>query len=166
MLKFAFTGPESSGKSTASLWCSDRLSAQHIEEFARAYLANSLTYSKEDLDYIALEQFKRNTQDAPLVVCDTEMLVMKIWSEEKYKKCSDQIRVLWESQKFDHYFLCKPDIPWEEDPLRENPKDRDRLFSIYENQLKELNLPYSILLGSRHQRQKRMDEVLHNFSLL
>mgnify|MGYP006077381029 CR=1 FL=1 len=166
MLKFAFTGPESSGKSTASLWCSDRLSAQHIEEFARAYLANSLTYSKEDLDYIALEQFKRNTQDAPLVVCDTEMLVMKIWSEEKYKKCSDQIRVLWESQEFDHYFLCKPDIPWEEDPLRENPKDRDRLFSIYENQLKELNLPYSILLGSRHQRQKRMDEVLHNFSLL
>ncbi|MEJ6506241.1 MAG: ATP-binding protein [Crocinitomicaceae bacterium] len=166
MLKFAFTGPESSGKSTASLWCSDRLSAQHIEEFARAYLANSLTYSMEDLDYIALEQFKRNMQDAPLVVCDTEMLVMKIWSEEKYKKCSDQIRVLWESQEFDHYFLCKPDIPWEEDPLRENPKDRDRLFSIYENQLKELNLPYSILLGSRHQRQKRMDEVLHNFSLL
>ena len=166
MLKFAFTGPESSGKSTASLWCSDRLSAQHIEEFARAYLANSLTYSNEDLDYIALEQFKRNMQDAPLVVCDTEMLVMKIWSEEKYKKCSDQIRVLWESQEFDHYFLCKPDIPWEEDPLRENPKDRDRLFSIYENQLKELNLPYSILLGSRHQRQKRMDEVLHNFSLL
>lgn len=166
MPRFAFTGPESSGKSTASLWCSDRLSAQHIEEFARAYLSTSLTYSKADLDYIALEQFKRNMQDGPLVVCDTEMLVMKIWSEEKHKTCSDQIQLLWESQEFDHYFLCKPDIPWEEDPLRENPMDRDRLFAIYENQLKELNLPYSILLGSRDQRQKRMDEVLHNFSLL
>jgi len=70
------------------------------------------------------------------------------------------------SEEFDHYFLCKPDIPWEEDPLRENPKDRERLFFIYENQLKELNLPYSILFGNIDQRQKRMEEVLDNFSLL
>ena len=166
MPRFAFIGPESSGKSTSSLWCADRISGRHITEYARDYLAISLSYTKEDLDHIAREQFKRNLQEGSRIVCDTEMLVMKIWCEEKFNKCSDQILLLRASQEFDHYFLCKPDIPWEEDPLRENPKDRERLFFIYENQLKELNLPYSILFGNIDQRQKRMEEVLDNFSLL
>jgi nicotinamide riboside kinase len=42
-------------------------------------------------------------------------------------------------QKFNHYFLCKPDIPWEEDPLRENSENRDELFEIYLQELKKQN---------------------------
>ncbi len=49
-------------------------------------------------------------------------------------------------------FLCRPDIPWEPDPLRENPHDRDRLFDIWERELKARDLPYTIIEGGREQR--------------
>jgi hypothetical protein len=47
-----------------------------------------------------------------------------------------------------HYFLCSPeDIPWQPDPLRENPFDRDRLFAIYEQELIAYKQKYTILRG-------------------
>ena len=60
----------------------------------------------------------------------------------------------------DHYFLCSPDIPWEEDPLRENPKDRKRLFTLYENNLIEKGWPYSVLKGSVEERKQEVIKSL------
>ena len=88
--KIAFTGPECSGKSTAAEWLAKELSCELVEEYAREYLKGRSTYSIDDLDKIALEQFDRNSAASPLVI-DTEMLVMKIWCEEKYQTASDTI---------------------------------------------------------------------------
>ena len=52
------------------------------------------------------------------------------------------------------YVLCKPDIPWEEDPLRENEDDRDKLFVRYEQLLQNLGLKYWVLQGSLEERKK------------
>ena len=43
------------------------------------------------------------------------------------------------------YLLCKPDIPWESDPLRENPNDRIKLFDIYKMELDNLGHKYYIV---------------------
>jgi len=71
-----------------------------------------------------------------LLIADTELTVIKIWSEYKYNSCSEFILNSYENQAFDHYFLCKPDIPWEPDPLRENENERDELFQLYLAELK------------------------------
>ena len=158
-LRIAFTGPESSGKTTLSKWLSVYLSFDFVNEYAREYLSKRIDYSHYDLDKIASEQFRRNEGSGNLVI-DTEMLVMKVWSEEKYKSCSSQILKLLERQKIDFYFLCKPDIPWENDPLRENPLDRDRLFMKYEENLNEQDFNYAVLKGSLEERQKIIIETL------
>ena len=36
------------------------------------------------------------------------------------------------------FIYYKPDIPWESDPLRENPYDRIKLFEIYKMELDNL----------------------------
>lgn len=154
-IKIALTGPESSGKTTMAKWISEHFSCQMIEEYAREFLSENHNYSIEDLNTIAIEQFKRNCTQIPIVV-DTEMLVMKIWCEEKYQHCTKEIEQLLNEQEMDHYFLCSPDIPWEEDPLRENPKDRNRLFTLYENNLVEKGWPYSILKGSMEERKQEI----------
>jgi NadR type nicotinamide-nucleotide adenylyltransferase len=148
--RFAFTGPESSGKTTLSIALADNFNARWIPEFARDYLEQlSGTYSQYDLDLIARGQLEllQKAENEAIVLCDTEMLVLKIWSEFKYGNCSPLIENAFKEQEFDHYFLCRPDIPWEDDPLREHPEQREQLFDLYHKYLIEYNLPFTIVEG-------------------
>ena len=52
-LKIAFTGPESSGKSTTSKALAEFLNGIWIEEYAREYLQSVSSYQQVDLDEIA-----------------------------------------------------------------------------------------------------------------
>ena len=164
-VRIAFTGPECSGKSTMAKWLSDEFSLKIIEEYARAYLQKKMAYSMDDLDRIAAEQFVRNSSKGALVA-DTEMLVLKIWSEEKYQRVSEHILQLLKRQEFDFYFLCKPDFDWISDPLRENALDRDRLFDVYEASLKKYNFPYYILSGPEVERKGIIKGIFANKGIL
>ena len=166
-MKIAITGPESSGKTTLTEKLAVKYNASSVPEFARNYLLErNGIYNQHDLDTIAIGQV--NSLEAiktNFLICDTEMTVIKIWSEFKYKSCSETILNLYKQQKFDHYFLCYPDIPWEEDPLRENPNDREMLFDIYLNELKKNNLPFTVISGNLETRLKTCKEVIERLSL-
>ena len=163
-MKFAFTGPESSGKTTLSKAIAEKIQANYYPEFSREYLnKRNGTYTKKDLDKIALGQFEFITQiDKKNQVYDTEMLVIQIWSEFKYHSCSELILNLVQQQQIDHYFLCSPDIPYEEDPLRECPEQRDELFDIYLNKLKTYKVPFSIIKGTPSERIEKTLEIILN----
>jgi len=164
--KVAFTGPESSGKTTMAKWAAGHFSCSYVNEYAREYLSGIKKYSMNDLVVIANEQFELNDAIAKPAVLDTEMLVLKIWFEEKFLKSSEVIQTLLLKQKIDYYFLCKPDIPWVEDPLRENPLDRDLLFLEYRKLLNTMGLPYAVLSGSIENRKNQIKESLQHNSLL
>lgn len=162
-LKIAITGPESSGKTTIAKLLAEELNACYIPEFAREYLENlDRNYAIKDLDEIAQGQVDR-WKDAPKdksLICDTELIVVRIWSEFKYSKVSDKILELLDKQRFDIYFLCKPDIPWEPDVLRESPDDRELLFELYVKELSYRNLPFTILSGTLDKRMKDAKQIL------
>jgi nicotinamide riboside kinase len=149
-LKIAFTGPESSGKTTLANWVAESLGLKLSPEYAREYLQIHETYTQETLDIMAQTQFDRNNSAH---VCDTEMLVFAVWSVEKYGNVSPLIQHLLFNQTIQHYFLCSPDIPWEYDPLRENPHDREQLFEKYHVLLEKYQFKYTILQGSLHERK-------------
>ena len=162
MLKIAFTGPESSGKTTLSKKIAEILNGEWHEEYAREYLTNlNRSYNQKDLIEIALKQNeKRVNCNSRFQIYDTEMLVIKIWNDFKFKKENQQINDLLNQQKIDHYFLCKPDIPYEDDPLRENPDNRDELFEIYLKALNQKELPFTIIQGTPMQRIEKVLEIL------
>jgi nicotinamide riboside kinase len=152
-MKIAFTGPESCGKSTMAKWCSLEFNLPLSEEFAREYLTDKAHYERHDLDEITIGQLADWKLMGNHFVADTEMTVMKIWSEFRYLHVSTVILEACETQKFDHYFLCAPDIPWEPDPMRENPSNRQELFELYEMELIKMNRPFTVLKGSLNDRQ-------------
>jgi nicotinamide riboside kinase len=162
-LNIAITGPESSGKTTIAKLLAEELNACYIPEFAREYLENlDRSYTIKDLDEIAkgqVDRWKAAPKDKSLV-CDTELVVVKIWSEFKYSKISYNIIELLDKQQFEFYFLCKPDIPWEPDALRENPDDRELLFEMYVKELKLKKWPFVILEGAIESRLKVAMEIL------
>lgn len=98
--------------------------------------------------------------EMPLMLYDTDMITIKIWSQEKFGRVHPAIDELVAETHYDHWLLCRPDIPWEADPLRENPHDRDRLFEVYERTLKELNKPYTVVEGDHLQRMRKAITII------
>ena len=147
MLKIIVTGPESSGKTTLCKALSEHYNLPFTKEFAREYLTDlGKNYLQEDLLKIAVGQLKseQNTQ-----LLDTDLITIKIWSEYKYGNCDKWILEQIEKQKTEKrfYLLCKPDIHWEADPLRENPNNRNGLFELYKKELEDLEYNYLIVKG-------------------
>ena len=66
-------------------------------------------------------------------------------------------------EKFDYYILCKPDIPWVFDSLRENPNDRDYIFKFYLKILKKRNYNFKIVSGPHATRTlASLDFIFNN----
>ena len=152
MTKIIVIGPESSGKTTICKGLSDYYNIPFSEEYSRKYL-NSLQrdYTQEDILEIAKGQLKSNQENQ---ICDTDLITIKIWSEYKYSSCDNWILDQIEKQKTKNrfYLLCKPDIPWEADPLRENPTNRGDLLKIYKGELEKLHHNYFIVEGTENER--------------
>jgi NadR type nicotinamide-nucleotide adenylyltransferase len=151
LIRVAITGPESSGKTTLARELAEFFNSVYVPEFAREYLENlDRPYNRKDLIAIAEGQLEAEAQLMPsahrIIFCDTELTVIKIWSDDKFGSIDPELEKLAGNNIYDHYLLCRPDLPWETDPLRENPNDRDSLFRIYEDELK--NHPLTIIQGN------------------
>lgn len=155
MRKIVITGPESTGKTTLAQALAKHYQADWVREYARIYIDNlSRPYQEEDLLTIAKGQLASEevakAKVNKLLICDTSLEVIKIWSEVKYSRCHPWILEKLRQQKVDLYLLCVPDIPWKYDPKRENPDDRDQLFLMYKAELKGKN--YTEIQGERKER--------------
>lgn len=142
------TGPESSGKTTLTKAIAKALNTDYTEEYAREYLKSNSSYKQEDLLLIAQGQLQKEKANLnPIAIHDTDLITIKIWSEYKYNQCNPWILEQIEQQKSKNrlYLLCNPDIPWEADPLRENPSNRVELFEIYKKELEDLGHDYFIV---------------------
>lgn len=159
------TGPESCGKTTLARDLSAALEAPLVLEAARDYLTDlqarspDQPYRQRDLLEIARLQLQREmaalAQSPAQLVCDTDLLVILVWSEVKYGGCEPALQQLFaQSQQLAprHYLLCDHRIPWEPDPLREHPRQRDMLFGLYLDKLQQLALPYALVSGVQEQR--------------
>lgn len=154
MLKVALTGPESSGKSTLTLALAKHFGAPYLLEYSRTFL-NKLDrrYMEQDLVPIAqgqLAQEKALEQgESSIYFCDTSLLVMRVWGLYKFGRSDEQIKEMLLDHPADLYLLCRPDIAWAPDPLREHAaiEDREALFKLYKQNLDEFQLPYGIVEG-------------------
>jgi NadR type nicotinamide-nucleotide adenylyltransferase len=168
MKKVVITGPESSGKSTLSKHLSESLFTPHVREYAREYLASlDRAYNKSDLSQIAKGQIDLEEdivcQTPSYLICDTDLLTIKIWSEYKYGSCDPEILELLKNNLPDLYLLSSPDFPWEQDDQRENPYNRDELFLVYQAEIVKLDTPYIILTGSESNRLEDSMEIFSSY---
>lgn len=158
MKRIVITGPESSGKTTICRKLAAHFGVPWVPEYAREYLELlQRPYQEHDLLRIAQEQWQRQQQamsaGGAFLFCDTGLLVLLLWSEVRFGRVDPWITSTLRDQAADLYLLCRPDIPWIADPLRENPDDRDDLFLLYQQKIEALGLPFAIIEGiSEEQR--------------
>lgn len=160
MRKIVLTGPESSGKTSLAEALAEHYGAPAVPEYARAYLENlGRPYEEEDLLHIAQGQLAWEEEYAARagewLIIDTSMVVLKIWSEYKYGRCHPFILENLHKYQYDLFLLCRPDLPWSFDPLREHPDQREELFSMYQRELDVLGFPYEVISGQGEERVQR-----------
>ncbi|OEK05856.1 AAA family ATPase [Roseivirga misakiensis] len=160
MITIAIVGPESTGKSTLAQTLATYYGTVSVPEYSREFLTDlGRPYRQEDLLTIAKGQLEsekiyRKRANERLIL-DTDLFVIKVWSEFKYGNCDPFILQLLQMNLADFYLLTSPDIPYEDDPLRESPNDRGRLFDIYHQELVEANVSFKVVQGSPEYRLRQ-----------
>lgn len=165
MIKIALTGPESSGKTTMAQYVAARFGAPLVQEYARLYLDSiARPYDAGDLPLIARGQLNWEqamaASNPPLLICDTDMFVLQIWSEFKYGHCSPLILQYLREARYTAHILCRPDIPWTFDPLREHPEQREVLFGLYLKALQQAGAMFIIAEGTEEQRRQAAEDFV------
>lgn len=164
--KVVVIGPECTGKSELSEYLAQEFETVWVEEYARQYLRElGRPYDQEDLRLIAEGQVSlednMSRKANKLLICDTDLYVIKIWSIFKYGQCDPQILEMIAERKYDLYLLTYIDIPWEYDPQREHPDQREALYSIYLDEMRNQRVPFLEIAGDRAQRRKIARQRVH-----
>lgn len=169
-MKIGILGPESSGKTTLAKNLAKIYNCYYISEYAREYLEKkdaNYKYTIEDLELIAAAQFRRinkcSKQENYFI--DTDIITIQIWAEDKFNHCPKSIHKLTEIQNLDAIILCKPDFPWENDPLREDAYRQNIIFKMYLNLLTLNKLTYLCAEGSHEKRIKDVIYFLERLNL-
>lgn len=162
--KIVVIGPESTGKSTLSEALATALQTVWVREYAVEYL-DGLSRAYEERDLLEIAKGQLASEDASIaqankyLVCDTDLNVLKVWSEHKYGRCDKWILEQIAARRYDLYLLTAPDIPWAYHPQREHPdaEMREYFYRVYKDIVVESGVPLVAVSGSY---EKRLQEAI------
>ena len=165
ILKVVLFGPESTGKTTLSEQLARHYNTVWVPEYARDYLQEKWnnerkTCEPHDLLPIAEGQMRlenRLTKKATkILVCDTDLLETKVYSEAYYiGDCDPTLEKYALQNSYDLYLLTYIDIPWEEDDLRDKPNEREEMFNYFKLTLEKYGKNFITLKGNKKQRLEK-----------
>lgn len=149
-------GPESTGKSTLAADLAAHFGEPWVPEFAREYLEKlNRAYEYEDLSEIAKGQIaledKLAQNASKFLFVDTDLRVIKVWSEHKFDNVHDWIPEEIERRTYSKILITDVDLPWEADPLREHPEPGMRQYFLdkYLELASKSGFPFQLIHGNR-----------------
>jgi len=176
-LHVVVTGPESCGKSTLADGLQKTLGYPMVEEMARHYMESIQRAATAD-DLLAILDLQQQAQKdtllprhsfgeksqkkspAEVVIHDTDEQTLLLWMEEKFGPAPQKLQDAADQPLAHLYLLCGAEIPWQPDPLRENPYDRDRLYTWFRKRLETLGRPFVVVSGSEGVRLEKAQQAI------
>ena len=168
-VKIVIIGPESTGKTTLTQQLATHFNMPFVPEYARIYLEQKANpgYELSDLEAIAKTQIALTegelTKAPKLLFCDTDLVTLHIWALDKFDRPIPFVESALSVQKANLYLLCKPDIAWQPDPLREDATRREELFEWNAWVLKSINAQYHTIEGAGNARFQQALQVVNDF---
>ncbi len=156
-IKIVLTGAESTGKTILSEALANHYGTIWVPEIARVYVENlGCHYKYEDVLKIAELQIdaerKLKSNPSPVFI-DEWLLNTKVWLETLYGACPEWIEEHIKKSTIDLFLFCDIDIPWVNDPVRENGGEtRVALHEKYLKYYQDYGLPIKIVRGEGEAR--------------
>ena len=169
-IRIILTGPESTGKTQLCVLLATLFDGKSVPEYAREYILGlGRQYTYEDVAHIAEKQLELMNEYCRhfcnYVFVDTYLIITKVWFRRAFNKIPLWIDSEIAKTKDALYLLCKPDLPWEPDGVRENGgKMREILFDEYEKELKQAGLDYAYVEGFGKERVNCAENKIQNFN--
>ncbi|MEO6303857.1 MAG: ATP-binding protein [Bacteroidia bacterium] len=166
VIKIAIIGAESTGKSELCEALAKHYNTHCVPEYAREYFNHSdlYNYTKEDLVIIAKKQIEKENdlikKAHRFLFCDTTLITLKIWAELEFKQTPDFIEQNLFKIKYDHYLITANDMPWKEDPLRQNKFSREMIFEMNKAEVEKLKTPYHVIKGLNEERKNNAIRII------
>ena len=152
-------GPESTGKSTLAEKLAEHYAEPWVPEVAREYLEQlDRPYGYDDLLQIGRQQMQLEDEMAGgaknYLFCDTDLRVIQVWSQHRFGKVDPWVLEEITRRTYDLILLCAPDLPWQEDPLREHPEleMRQQFFDVYLQLTLASGFPWALISGDTAER--------------
>jgi len=174
IIKIALFGPESTGKTTLAKQLADYYETEWVPEFARDYLQKKWEENKhicvaDDMMPIAYGQTALENEKLAnankYLFCDTNLMVTKVFSEMYYGFCDPLLNEAALKHEYDLFFLTDIDVPWEKDDIRDTPKGRETVFSVFKQTLMDTKKPFIILSGDKETRLAKATAIIDNLTI-
>lgn len=158
-------GAESTGKTTL---CNDLATLYQtvmVTEYARIYLEHFGSQVREDMfepiikGRLALEQ-AMTSQATGFLFADTNSAASTIWYRRFFGAVPKHLQEIAASDHHDAYILTDPNIPFEEEPIRYFPEERQDFFEANLAWVKQTGKPYLVVEGNRETRLERARQWL------
>ncbi|KUJ60299.1 ATPase [Flavobacteriaceae bacterium CRH] len=174
IIKIALFGPESTGKTTLAKQLAAYFETEWVPEFARDYLQkkweeNQHICDADDMLPIAYGQVALENQklasSKKYLFCDTNLMVTKVFSEMYYGFCDPLLNEAALEHDYDLFFLTDIDVPWEKDDIRDSPKGRETVFSVFKQTLIDTKKPFITLSGDKEFRLAKATAIVENLTV-
>lgn len=159
--RVAIVGAESAGKTTLAAQLSQALTTVWMPEYGREFVDRkggipTLDESRILTEETLLRQNALAHQANRVLVCDTELIVLKVLADVHFGYSPQHILDGIEQQQFDLYLLADIDIPWVGDGVhREGVEVREAQHRQFKEELISRNISYHIISGSIEERLRK-----------
>lgn len=164
-----FLGAPSTGKTTLCKALAEEFDTVWTEEYGREYWEKNQVDRKlsiEQLTEIAIGHMHREEEKILLanryLFTDTNAMTTAIFSQDYYGRVSSELEAIVSKCKdrYDLFFLCEPDIPYEDTWDRSGPVKREIFQKRIKSDLASRKIPYVRLSGNLEERIRKVKEVL------
>jgi len=170
--KVVFVGAMSTGKSTITEALAQRYGTTFASEYGRDYWTEHQVDRRiafEAFDEIAIGHIEREEQALLAANCylfvDTNAITTYMFAQDYHGKAPELLTrlALENAQRYDLFFLCDDDIPYDDTWDRSGDQKRQIFHKQIIADLKERRIPYITLRGSLEERIHKVEEVLAKF---
>ncbi|MEQ1790578.1 MAG: AAA family ATPase [Rickettsiales bacterium] len=165
--KIVLMGAESTGKSTLAIELAKHFNTNHVPEYGREYYEEKNgKLSLEDYVHIAKEhraiEDKLAQSANGILFVDTNAITTLFFSYYYNGAALPELYTLADQckERYDHYFVCADDIPFEQDGWRDNEILRSKMQRMILLDLNNRKIPFQLVLGSLIKRIEAVAKAL------
>lgn len=168
LLKVVILGTECTGKTTLTEKLAKYFNCSFVSEAGRDIIANSNTFTFDDLYLVAKEHAKRIEKsilaDSPLVIIDTDIHTTKSYSLFTFEKELEISTDIYNSNKADLYLYLNNDVEYVQDGTRLSEVERNLLDFSHRKVLKDHNIEIIEITGDWDERFEKAVEHINKLN--